>query len=115
MNVHTQLALLHALVLAPFLLYIGLAREQVPDSLFTALMGIGAVILGYHAFKAYGKIMQNQSAWVNYIHIFLVAPLLIIIGFYGKNASRRFFEMLLLLGFSALGYHGLTLVRELIQ
>ena len=115
MNARTQLAILHTFVLGPFLLYVGLAREQVPDALFTSLLGLGVVIFGYHAFKAYGKIMQGQSAWVNYIHIFLLAPLLIIIGYYGKNASRRFFEMLLLLGFSAVGYHGLNLVRDFIQ
>ena len=35
----------------------------------------------------------------------LIAPLLLWIGYYGKNTGRMAFEMMLLLGFSALGYH----------
>ena len=112
MNVHTQLALLHTLLIAPFILYVGLAREQVPDAIFSTLLAIGVVILGYHSYKAYTKIQAGQSPWVNYVHIFLVAPLLIITGYHGKTANRKYFEMLLLLGFSAFGYHSLTLLRE---
>jgi hypothetical protein len=36
-----------------------------------------------------------------------------VIGWYGKQTSRRFFEMLLMFGFAALGYHGLTVVKTL--
>lgn len=113
MNVHVQLALLHTLLIAPFILYVGLAREQVPDAVFHTMLAIGIVILGYHSYKAYTKIQAGTSPWINYIHIFLVAPLLIVTGYYGKTANRKFFEMLLLLGFSAFGYHSLNLVREL--
>jgi uncharacterized protein with PQ loop repeat len=35
----------------------------------------------------------------------LIASLLLWIGYYGKNTGRIAFEMLLMLGFSALGYH----------
>jgi hypothetical protein len=35
----------------------------------------------------------------------LISPLLLWIGYYGKNTSRAAFELLLMLGFSALGYH----------
>jgi ABC-type transport system involved in cytochrome c biogenesis permease subunit len=115
MNAHVQLALLHALLLAPFLIYVGLAREQVPDAIFTTLLGLGIVILGYHSYKAYTKLQEGKSPWVNYIHMFLLAPLLIILGYNGKTANRKYFEMLLLLGFAAFGYHSLTLVREFSQ
>ena len=115
MNVHVQLALLHTILLAPFLIYVGLAREQVPDAIFTTLLALGVVILGYHSYKAYLKLNEGQSPWINYIHIFLLAPLLIIIGYNGKSTNRKYCEMLLLLGFSAFGYHSLTLARSAVN
>jgi succinate dehydrogenase hydrophobic anchor subunit len=108
----TQVHLAHITVIGPLLLYVGFAREDVPDAVFHAL-GIAAVtMLGYHAYRAYTKLKENKSAWVNWIHIFLVAPLLLIVAYLKKDASRRYFEMLLLLGFAAVGYHGLYLIRE---
>jgi len=115
MNTHVQLSLLHTLVISPLFLYVGLLREQVPEAVFYALGGVGISIAGYHTYRAYEKIKAGQSPWINYIHIFLVAPLLIILGLQGKTASRKYFEMLLLLGFSALGYHALSIIREILS
>ena len=112
MDAHFYVALGHALVIAPMLIYIGLAREKLPTS---AYMGIGATGIGiffYHAYKFYSR-ADYESGWINLIHVLLVAPLLMVIGWYGKQTSRRFFEMLLMLGFAALGYHGLNIVKTL--
>ncbi len=106
--------LFHVLGVAPLFLYIGYARENVPDALFNVLGAVGFAILAYHTYLAYGKLKENKSAWVNWIHIFLVAPLLILLAYLKKDASRRYFEMLLLLGFSALGYHIFYLMREIV-
>jgi hypothetical protein len=65
-------------------------------------------------YKAYGKIKEGKSAWIQWIHVFLVAPLLILLGVLRKDTDRRYFEMLLLLGCGALGYHGIYLIREII-
>jgi hypothetical protein len=107
------LSAFHALLVGPGLLYIGLYPESVPDYVYTGLLVGGAVILAYHAFKAYTKLRDGKSAWVNWIHIFLVAPLLMLVGYLKKDANRRYFEMLLLLGFAAFGYHALYLIREI--
>ena len=112
---HTALSAFHALLVGPGLLYVGLAPESVPDSVYTALMVGGAGILLYHVYKAYTKLKDGKSAWINWIHIFLVAPLLMIVGYLKKDANRRYFEMLLLLGFAATGYHGLYLIREIMM
>ena len=55
----------------------------------------------------------SSSLWVNLIHMFLVAPLLLWIGYHGKNTGRAAFEMLLMLAFTALGYNLYGLVLEL--
>ena len=114
MDIHLQLALFHVLIIAPFLIYVGLAREQVPDSIFYLLGALGIYLLAYHIYKAYTKLMADQNPWINYIHIFLVAPLLLILAVNGKTTNRKYFELLLMVGFSALGYHALSIIREII-
>ena len=113
MNNHIILALVHLVIIVPFLLYIGLAREQVPESVFKGVLGLGFVVLMYQSFKAYSKITEGKSPWINYIHIFLLAPLLLIIGYNGKNTNRKYFEMLLMFAFAAGGYHSLSIIREI--
>lgn len=113
MNQHIILALVHLVIIVPFLLYIGLSREQVPESVFKGVFALGIIVLFYQSFKAYTKIMDGKSPWINYIHIFLLAPLLVIIGNYGKNTNRKYFEMLLMFAFAAGGYHSLSMIREI--
>jgi len=105
---------LHSLAIGPFFVYVGIQRENTPEPIFTVLGILGLVILFYHSYLAYTKLKEGKSAWVNWIHILLVAPLLLILGYLKKDASRRYFEMLMLLGFAAIGYHGLYLIREMI-
>lgn len=108
-----QKNLFHVLVAAPLLIYVGLVRDKVPDAVFNLVGLLGLAVLGYHSYRAYIKIKDGQSAWVNWIHILLVAPLMLILGYLKKDANRRYFEMSLILGFAALGYHGLYLMREI--
>lgn len=108
-----QKNLFHVLFVAPLLIYVGLARDKVPDAVFNLLGLLGLGVLGYHSYRAYLKLKDGQSAWVNWVHIFLVAPLLLLLAYLKKDANRRYFEMSLLLGFAALGYHGLYLMREI--
>lgn len=113
MDPHVVLALVHLIVIVPFLLYIGLVQDKVPDSVFKGVFVLGLIVLFYQSYKAYIKIVDGKSPWVNYIHILLIAPLLLIIGHYGKTTSRKYFEMLLMAAFAAGGYHGLTLVKSI--
>lgn len=112
---HSMYYLFHILFVAPLFLYVGLARKDVPDPLFLVLGMLAAGMLLYHVYRAYTKLSEGKSAWVNWIHIFLIAPILALLAYYKKEASRRYFEILLLLGFSALGYHGLYFIREIIM
>lgn len=102
----------HVLFVAPLFIYVGMNRNQVHEYIFYILGLIGAVILVYHSYKTYMKLVSGQSAWINWIHILFVAPLLLILGYLKKDANRRYFEMMLMLGFAALGYHGFYLIRD---
>ena len=113
MDHHTLLALFHVAVVSPFLIYVGVQRAATPDFIFNGLLGLAGAILLYHLYRAYSKFISGSSSlWVNLIHIFLVVPILVWIGYYKKETSRQAFEMLLLLGFSALGYHLYSLMLE---
>ena len=104
--------LFHVFGLGPLFLYVGIYRDTVPDQIFQLLGAMGFLVLGYHAFRAYTLLKENKSAWVNWIHILLIAPLLLLLGYLKKDASRRYFEMMLIIGFAAIGYHGFYLIRE---
>ena len=70
------------------------------------MFGLGILLLVYHSSKAAIRIMAGSpGAWINLIHAILIAPLLIWIGYYGKKTERPAYELLLIAGFGALGYH----------
>jgi len=101
-------SLFHVLIISVLFLYVGIMKTEIPPFLFHLLLGLGAIIIPYHAYKASIK----KSGWVNYIHIFLVGPLLMYIGYNGIATERKYFELLMMLGFAALGYHGYYIVQE---
>jgi hypothetical protein len=103
MDYHTLLHYVHILVVAPLFFYVG--TQSVPDFVFTILFYLGIFVLIAHIYFAYNKIKNNKSTWVNLIHIFIIAPLLIYIGYNKRATERKYFEFLLMLGFAALGYH----------
>jgi hypothetical protein len=105
--------LLHVFIIGSLFLYVGLKRNAIPKWLFSVLVGLGVIIGIYHAYKAYLRITQNAMPWVNLIHIFGVAPLLVFIGYNQDKTPRYMYEILLLFGFASIGYHGLYLVEEI--
>lgn len=109
---HSYNHVLHALLIGPAFVYIGIVRDGVNEHVFNVLGALALVIFAYHSYRAYTKLKAGQSAWVNWIHIFLIAPLLLLLAYMKKTADRRYFEMLMLLGFAAIGYHALYLIRD---
>jgi hypothetical protein len=99
MNTHTLLHLAHLLILGPFLLYIGVGYP-IPLSVVVI---IGAFVILYQAFKTYQKYTAGDALWVNLFHVIVVGPALVAYGWSGARFAR---ELILMLGFAAIGYHG---------
>jgi len=111
---HFWLAIVHLLIVVPLFLYIGFVRADTPRWLYLATFAIGWVILIYHGFKLVLR-LKNRSgyAWVNALHVIAIAPLLLYIGYNKKETPRFAYELLLMLGFAAGGYHTFSLVKQL--
>ena len=111
---HFWIAIIHLILIVPLFLYVGFMRAETPRWLYLALYVIGWIVLVYHGFKLVVR-MKNRSgyAWVNAIHVALVAPLLIYIGYYKKDTPRPAYELMLMLGFAAGGYHMFSVVKQL--
>jgi hypothetical protein len=97
----------HVLVVGILFLYVGIKRADIPkpEITFKVLLGLGAVVTAFHLYRATTK-ESFAAAWVNLIHILLVGPLLMYIGWMGAETPRKFFELLMMLGFASIGYHG---------
>ena len=98
--------LFHVLIVGALFLYVGIRREKIPSLLFPVLLALGAIVIVYHLYKIYLKARKGKGYWVNLIHVLLVGPLLVYIGMHNKKTSRKYYELLLMVGFAAIGYHG---------
>jgi uncharacterized membrane protein len=105
MDVFFLIAVMHVVLIAPLLLFIGFNRAATPEWLYNVIFGLGILVLVYHGYRAITRILaSSQLAWINLIHVFIVAPLLLWIGYYGKRTERPAYDMLLIAAFGALGF-----------
>ena len=98
--------LFHVIIIGGLFLYVGIHRTNIPAFMFPLLLGLGVIVILYHIFKVYTYMKLGKGYWVNLIHILLVGPVLVYIGYNGEKTQRLYFELLLMLGFAAIGYHG---------
>lgn len=111
MDAHLLIAIFHIAAVVPLFLYVGFQRAATPEWLYNVLFGLGLLLLVYHGAKAFIRIMAKSGmAWINLVHAILIAPLLIYIGYVGKKTERPAYELLLMAGFAALGYHVKSLI-----
>jgi hypothetical protein len=99
--------LTHILVFSTLLAYIGILQTKMPAFMYPIILGLGGFIILYHIYKALFK----QDAWVNYIHIFLVGPVMVYIGLYKKATPIKIFEIVLMLAFASFGYHAYQFIN----
>jgi len=111
MEIETYVHLFHILFVGSLFLYVGITKTLMPEFMYSILLGLGLIIVLYHSFKVYNYVKLGKGFWVNLIHIFIVGPLLVYIGYNREKTSRKYFELLLMLGFASIGYHGYYLFQ----
>jgi hypothetical protein len=97
--------LFHILFVGGLFLYVGINKDKIYSWLWNILYYLGLIIIIYHIYKLYVYMKVNKGIWVNLIHILIVGPILVYIGYNREKTTRKFFEILLMLGFASIGYH----------
>ena len=100
--------LFHIILVSGLFYYIGTRRDKLPKIMFPILIGLGCFIIIYHIYKSLFK----NDAWVNYIHILIVGPILVYIGLYQDKTPRKFFEIILMLAVASFGYHLYYMLKD---
>jgi len=111
MNIFTLINLFHIIFVGSLFIYVGTYREKLPKILFPLLFILGIIVIFYHIYKTYTYITQGKQIWINLIHICIIGPLLCYIGYNRDKTTRPYFELLLMLGFAAIGYHSYYLIK----
>lgn len=108
------IAIVHIFFIAPLFLAVGFLRGATPDWLYWILLAMGIVVFVYHGWKAVIRWLAGSGLiWISLIHVLLIAPLLIYVGYMKKNTERFAYELMMLAGFGALGYHSYVLGSSL--
>jgi len=118
MDPHFIIAVFHVLFVVPFFGYIFIQRASTQDILYNILFVLGLFVLVYHTYKALIRFTAKSSLlWISLIHVFIIAPLMIFIGYNAKKTPRSSYELLGLVTFAALGYHlySLILLTQLVK
>ncbi len=113
LDVHVVLSLFHLAFVVPLFLFVSFQRADTPRWMYQTFLAIGIIVAGYHGLKIVRRWYSGSSLWVNMIHLCIISPLLITIGYHGKDTPRSAYELLLMAGFGAGGYHLFQLVKSL--
>lgn len=113
MDIHIFVYLFHIIIVGSLFIYVGINRDKIPHIMYTILLYLGIFIILYHTYKVYNYIKIGKGYWVNLIHILIIGPILIYIGYNRMSTQRLYYEILLMLGFAAIGYHSYYLIKTL--
>ena len=114
MDHHITLSLFHIFFVGPLFLYVAFIRGQLMPWVFTILQLLGLLVLVYHAYRILTRWKSHGlTVWVNILHVFTVAPLLIYIGCMGYDTPRWAYEVMAMFGFAVVGYHIYSIVMNI--
>lgn len=111
MNKHTIIHLFHIFFVCGLFFYIAIYKTEIPHIMYKILLGLGGIIIAYHSYLSYNKFLNKKMYWYNVFHVLVVGPLLVLIGLNGEKSPRYYFELLFMLAFATLGYHGYYLLQ----
>jgi hypothetical protein len=115
MNQYAIINLFHIFIVFPalcYLYYLGL-KKKLNSTVCRILIFVAVLGIIHHTSLIKQRLNTDQQSkiWVNLIHILIVFPLFIYIGFKCEDIKRPYLEMLLLVAFAAIGYHAFNFIR----
>ena len=115
MNKYLLINLFHILIVFPalcYLYYLGL-KKKLNSTVCRILIFVAVLGILHHVslIKQRLNTKEEYKIWVNLIHILIVFPLFIYIGYKCEDIKRPFLEILLLVAFAAIGYHAFNFIR----
>ena len=99
---HVIVQWLHVLVFGPLFIYLAIRRSSVKPIIYPIVFCIGILVILYHGYK-----MTKNPRWghIYLLHILVIAPSLLAIGYYKDKTNYMVYDYLLLLGSAAIGYN----------
>ena len=62
MQDHSYIYWIHILFVGPLFIYLGVAKQDVPDIVFNIVLGLGVIVILYHGYKLYNYLqMKNKD------------------------------------------------------
>ena len=62
MQDHSYIYWIHILFAGPLFIYLGIAKQDVPDIIFNIVLGLGVIVILYHGYKLYNyNQMKNKD------------------------------------------------------
>lgn len=110
-NIHFIVSIIHILIIGPLFIYIGIVKPI--NILFYVILTLFAIIISISFIYKY--IYKKLYEWL-YIHLLLFASLLFYISYlkFTKQIIPNFlYSLLIAIGFGALGYHIVKLIKLL--
>lgn len=102
--------LAHILVTGPLFLYVGLARPSY-KWVYKVLMALGVILACYFIYLLFALKRGPYHVWL-VIHLVLIFPLLIWVGYRGRSAPDIAFSLLMTIGIAAIGYHLVRILQH---
>jgi hypothetical protein len=97
--------LLHIFIFAGLLLYIFVKNKNMPQSMNIFLIILGIIVIIYQTYK---YILTSYTIYL--FHLLVIAPILIYIGYFRPEKDSFVYELVLMLIFATIGYHGYYLL-----
>ena len=69
MDVRVMINLFHIMIVAPFLIWVGVSRGNAPEGIYMVLLALGILVTLYHGYKSWVRLASHSAyVWVNLIH-----------------------------------------------
>ena len=108
--------LFHIFVVVPLIFLAYYKRASIPATYYKVALGVIALAWIAHVAMYMNITKENKwKDWIYMLHILVVFPVLGYLCWLGAHSppppARKWFELALVLGFGALGYHSFNLYR----